>query len=53
MNLKFSKDKEMGKNCTFGTKGDWKKTSIRAMLRELKRIGTFVSVCSKMVILRS
>ena len=25
MNLKFSKDKEMGKNCTFGTEGDWKK----------------------------
>ena len=36
MNLKFSKDKEMGKNCTFGTEGDWKKTSTRATLRELK-----------------
>ena len=35
MNLKFSKDKEMGKNCTFGTIGDGK-TSTRATLRELK-----------------
>ena len=25
MNLKFSKDKEMGKNCTFGTIGNGKK----------------------------
>ena len=36
MNLKFSKDKEMGKNCTFGTIGNGKKTSTRATLRELK-----------------
>ena len=38
MNLKFSKDKEMGKNCTFGTIGDRKKTSTRATLRELKKV---------------
>ena len=38
MNLKFSKDKEMEKNCSFGTKGDGKKTSTRATLRELKKV---------------
>ena len=38
MNLKFSKDKEMGKNCTFGTLCDGKKTSTRATLRELKTV---------------
>ena len=37
MNLKFSKDKEMGKNCTFGSIGNGK-TSTRATLRELKKL---------------